>query len=71
MALSDLARAGWRGRSRALLQELNFPRVIVVPDLAAIASLWVTARDLAGGSAARLVSGWRSRRICCCGGIWR
>jgi Undecaprenyl-phosphate galactose phosphotransferase WbaP len=31
-----------------LLQELNFPRVVVVPDLAGIASLWVTARDLGG-----------------------
>jgi lipopolysaccharide/colanic/teichoic acid biosynthesis glycosyltransferase len=31
-----------------LLHELNFPRVIVVPDLAAIASMWVTARDLSG-----------------------
>ena len=32
----------------ALLQELNFPRVIVIPDLAGAASLWVTARDLGG-----------------------
>jgi Undecaprenyl-phosphate galactose phosphotransferase WbaP len=31
-----------------LLQELNFPRVIVIPDLAGAASLWVTARDLGG-----------------------
>ena len=31
-----------------LLQELNFPRVIVIPDLAGVASLWVTARDLSG-----------------------
>jgi len=32
----------------ALLQDLNFPRLIVMPDLAGIASLWVTARDLGG-----------------------
>jgi Undecaprenyl-phosphate galactose phosphotransferase WbaP len=31
-----------------LLQELNFPRLIVVPDLGGTASLWVTARDLGG-----------------------
>jgi Undecaprenyl-phosphate galactose phosphotransferase WbaP len=31
-----------------LLHELNFPRVIVIPDLAGLASLWVTARDLGG-----------------------
>ena len=32
----------------ALLHDLNFPRVIVIPDLAGLASLWVTARDLGG-----------------------
>jgi Undecaprenyl-phosphate galactose phosphotransferase WbaP len=32
----------------ALLQELNFPRLIVAPDLAGVASLWVSARDLGG-----------------------
>src|SRR5258706_545793 len=32
----------------ALLQELNFPRLIVIPDLSGIASLWVSARDLGG-----------------------
>ena len=32
----------------ALLQDLNFPRVIVIPGLAGMASLWVTARDLGG-----------------------
>ena len=32
----------------AFLHDLGFPRVIVVPDLAAMASLWVTARDLNG-----------------------
>jgi Undecaprenyl-phosphate galactose phosphotransferase WbaP len=32
----------------ALLHELNFPRLIVVPDLGGIASLWVSARNLGG-----------------------
>jgi Undecaprenyl-phosphate galactose phosphotransferase WbaP len=32
----------------ALLQELNFPRVIVIPDLVGMAGLWTTARDLGG-----------------------
>jgi Undecaprenyl-phosphate galactose phosphotransferase WbaP len=31
-----------------LLQELNFPRVIVIPQFTSVASLWVTARDLGG-----------------------
>ena len=31
-----------------LVHELNFPRVIVIPDLAGLASLWVTARDVGG-----------------------
>ena len=35
----------------ALLQELNFSRVIVIPDLAGAASLWVTAHDLGGSLA--------------------
>lgn len=44
IALSDL-----RGEDVAsLLQDLNFPRLIVMPDLAGVASLWVTARDLGG-----------------------
>ncbi len=30
------------------LPELNFPRVIVIPNLAGMASLWITARDLGG-----------------------
>jgi len=34
--------------SVAILHELNFPRIIVIPDLAGMASLWVTARDLGG-----------------------
>jgi Undecaprenyl-phosphate galactose phosphotransferase WbaP len=34
-----------RGRS---FDDLNFPRVIVVPDLQSLANLWVTARDLNG-----------------------
>jgi len=32
----------------AILQDLNIARLIVIPDLAGIASLWVTARDLSG-----------------------
>jgi Undecaprenyl-phosphate galactose phosphotransferase WbaP len=44
VCLSDLDRAEVGG----LLQDLNFPRLIVVPDLAGIATLWVTARDLGG-----------------------
>lgn len=32
----------------ALLQELNFPRVIVMPDLGDVQSLWVSARCLGG-----------------------
>jgi Undecaprenyl-phosphate galactose phosphotransferase WbaP len=32
----------------SLLQELNFPRVIVIPQFSGVASLWVTARDLGG-----------------------
>jgi Undecaprenyl-phosphate galactose phosphotransferase WbaP len=40
VALNDIAKDD--------LPELNFPRVIVVPDLAGMASLWVTARDLGG-----------------------
>jgi Undecaprenyl-phosphate galactose phosphotransferase WbaP len=32
----------------ALLQDLNFPRLIVIPDLAGVASLWMSARDLSG-----------------------
>jgi len=36
------------GDTGGLLQELSFPRVLVVPDLAGVASLWVTARDLGG-----------------------
>jgi Undecaprenyl-phosphate galactose phosphotransferase WbaP len=44
VALSDL-----RGEDVAsLLQDLNFPRLIVMPDLTGVASLWVTARDLGG-----------------------
>jgi Undecaprenyl-phosphate galactose phosphotransferase WbaP len=32
----------------SLIQELNFPRLIVIPDMAGISSMWVTARDLGG-----------------------
>jgi lipopolysaccharide/colanic/teichoic acid biosynthesis glycosyltransferase len=31
-----------------LLHDLNFPRLLVIPDLAGVASLWVNARDLGG-----------------------
>ena len=44
VALKDLKR----DYNDAFLQDLQYPRVIVVPDLAALASLWVTARDLNG-----------------------
>jgi Undecaprenyl-phosphate galactose phosphotransferase WbaP len=44
VCLSDLEG----GDTASLLQDLNFPRLIVMPDLAGIASLWVTARDLGG-----------------------
>jgi Undecaprenyl-phosphate galactose phosphotransferase WbaP len=44
VSLADIGAAD----ASALLQELNFPRVIVIPDLAGVASLWVTARDLGG-----------------------
>lgn len=44
IALADLAKAD----AAVLLAELNFPRVIVIPDLAGAASMWVTARDLGG-----------------------
>lgn len=42
VCLADLDKA----EAEALLQDLNFPRVIVVPDLTGAASLWVTARPL-------------------------
>ena len=42
----------WRDLDRrdvgGLLHELNFPRLLVIPDLAGVASLWVNARDLGG-----------------------
>jgi len=44
VALADIGKED----AGALLQELNFPRLIVIPDLAGVASLWVTARDLGG-----------------------
>jgi Undecaprenyl-phosphate galactose phosphotransferase WbaP len=44
VALKDVKSA----YNDAFLQDLQYPRVIVVPDLAALASLWVTARDLNG-----------------------
>jgi Undecaprenyl-phosphate galactose phosphotransferase WbaP len=44
LSLADLGK----NEIATLLQELNFPRLIVAPDLAGVASLWVTARDLGG-----------------------
>jgi len=44
VALADLDQGDIGG----LLQELSFRRLLVVPDLAGLASLWVTARDLGG-----------------------
>jgi Undecaprenyl-phosphate galactose phosphotransferase WbaP len=44
VALADIAKED----AGTVLQELNFPRLIVIPDLAGVASLWVTARDLGG-----------------------
>jgi Undecaprenyl-phosphate galactose phosphotransferase WbaP len=44
VCLRDVGRSDFT----ALVQELNFPRVIVIPDLAGIAGLWITARDLGG-----------------------
>jgi Undecaprenyl-phosphate galactose phosphotransferase WbaP len=37
-----------KNATSALLHDLEFPRLIVLPDLAGSASLWVTARDLGG-----------------------
>ncbi len=45
VCLADLAKGD---DVASLLQELNFPRVIVVPNLAGVANLWVTARNLGG-----------------------
>ena len=44
VALADIGKED----AGAVLQDLNFARVIVIPDLAGVASLWVTARDLGG-----------------------
>ena len=44
VAMADLERDD----VPSLLQELNFPRVIVIPQFTGVASLWVTARDLGG-----------------------
>lgn len=44
IALADIGKQD----ATALLQDLNFPRIIVIPDLEGIAGLWVTARDLGG-----------------------
>jgi Undecaprenyl-phosphate galactose phosphotransferase WbaP len=44
VALADLDKDDIAG----LLQELNFPRVIVIPQFTGVGSLWVTARDMGG-----------------------
>jgi Undecaprenyl-phosphate galactose phosphotransferase WbaP len=44
LCLGDLSKQD----AAALIEDLRFPRVLVVPDLAGIASLWITARDLGG-----------------------
>jgi Undecaprenyl-phosphate galactose phosphotransferase WbaP len=44
VALADIGEED----AGTLLQELNFRRVIVIPHLAGVASMWVTARDLGG-----------------------
>ena len=44
VVLADLGNDDVAG----LLQELNFPRVVVIPQFTGVGSLWVTARDLGG-----------------------
>ncbi len=44
VALADIGKED----AGVVLQDLNFARLIVIPDLAGVASLWVTARDLGG-----------------------
>jgi len=44
ISLADLDRRDIGG----IVHELNFPRLLVIPDLAGVASLWVNARDLGG-----------------------
>ncbi len=44
VTLADLPKSD----TAQLLHELNFARVIVVPDLPGVASLWITARELGG-----------------------
>src|SRR6185436_2334831 len=48
VSLADLDRSYGDRDIRGLLQELNFHRLLVVPDLAGVASMWVNARDLGG-----------------------
>ena len=37
-----------RARMAGLVEALPFPRVVLVPDLPGVQSLWITARDLGG-----------------------
>ena len=48
VSLADLDRQDAHEDIRGLLHELNFPRLLVIPDLAGVTSLWVNARDLGG-----------------------
>jgi Undecaprenyl-phosphate galactose phosphotransferase WbaP len=44
VALADIGQEDVAG----LLHELNFPRVVVIPQFTGVGSVWVTARDLGG-----------------------
>jgi Undecaprenyl-phosphate galactose phosphotransferase WbaP len=44
VVLADVGKEDVAG----LLQELNFPRVVLIPQFTGVGSLWVTARDLGG-----------------------
>ena len=48
VVLNEVLNEVGRDDLSTLLHELNFPRVIVIPDLAGLASLWVAARDVGG-----------------------
>jgi Undecaprenyl-phosphate galactose phosphotransferase WbaP len=44
VAFSDMSHED----TSSLLQDLNFPRLIILPDLVGISSMWVTALDMGG-----------------------
>ena len=58
VALADIGKE----EAGTVLQELNFPRLIVIPDLAGVASLWVTARDLGGSLGSEIKKNLMIRR---------